>query len=317
MGASSGIRRCWTGAAGHCIAGVASAVLLVGVSGGALASTGDDGPVAAQDEPGAVSRQAPEWPFRGVVQYWASKATGHNVLRYWSTGTGEINEVRLGPLTWCNTYPGVSQGSVAVGSWGGPFNVGYSIPWGDEAYPVLFSAPGDSMHTGETPEPGVDKTFLEGKLDLSREQGVIHLATPSQSAHYAHDQQVPGHLVAVDEPEVEETGGSGEERDEDDMYGPGFGLIGTDGFYYALGIYWPEPACPGDEGFLVAGDTGEVVACGYTIGPALGGLAFVLPEGSPRLLEEFALPDAETSRSCEGLNVENLPVPRPVLGGDP
>ena len=317
MGASSGIRRCWTGAAGHCIAGVASAVLLVGVSGGALASTGDDGPVAAQDEPGAVSRQAPEWPFRGVVQYWASKATGHNVLRYWSTGTGEINEVRLGPLTWCNTYPGVSQGSVAVGSWGGPFNVGYSIPWGDEAYPVLFSAPGDSMHTGETPEPGVDRTFLEGKLDLSREQGVIHLATPSQSAHYAHDQQVPGHLVAVDEPEVEETGGSGEERDEDDMYGPGFGLIGTDGFYYALGIYWPEPACPGDEGFLVAGDTGEVVACGYTIGPALGGLAFVLPEGSPRLLEEFALPDAETSRSCEGLNLENLPVPRPVLDGDP
>ena len=252
-----------------------------------------------------------------MVQYWASKATGHNVLRYWSTGTGEINEVRLGPLTWCNTYPGVSQGSVAVGSWGGPFNVGYSIPWGDEAYPVLFSAPGDSMHTGETPEPGVDKTFLEGKLDLSREQGVIHLATPSQSAHYAHDEQVPGHLVAVDEPEVEETGGSGEERDEDDMYGPGFGLIGTDGFYYALGIYWPEPACPGDEGFLVAGDTGEVVACGYTIGPALGGLAFVLPEGSPRLLEEFALPDAETSRSCEGLNLENLPVPRPVLGGDP
>ncbi len=193
----------------------------------------------------------------------------------------------------------------------------YSIPWGDEAYPVLFNAPRESVHSGETSEPGVDRPFLEGRLDLSTEQGVIHLATPSEGAYYGHDSQVPGHLVSVDEPEVEGTDGSGEGRDEDDIYGPWFGLIGTDGFYYAIGIYWNEPTCPGDEGFLVAGDTGEVVACGYTIGPSLGGLTFVLPEGSPRLLEEFALPDVETSRSCEGLNLENLGVPRPVLDGDP
>ena len=291
--------------------------MLVSLSGGAFADAVVDGSDGAQGESTEVSRQAPEWPFRGIVQYWVSKNSGHNVLRYWSTETGEINEVRLGPLTWCNTYPDVSQRSVAVGSWGGPFLVSYSIPWGDEAYPVLFNAPRESVHSGETPEPGVDRTFLEGTLDLSREQGVIHLAAPSQGAYYDHDPQVPGHLVSVDEPEVEETDGSGEGRDEDDMYGPWFGLIGTDGFYYAIGIYWNEPACPGDEGFLVAGDTGEVVACGYTIGPALGGVRFVLPEGSPRLLEEFALPDTETSRPCEGLNLENLPVPRPVLDGDP
>ncbi len=46
-----------------------------------------------------MSRQAPEWPFSGMVQYWASKSSGHNVLRYWSTETGDINEVRLGPVT--------------------------------------------------------------------------------------------------------------------------------------------------------------------------------------------------------------------------
>lgn len=74
-------------------------------------------------------------------------------------------------MTWCNTYPDVSQRSVAVGSWGDPFLVSYSIPWGDEAYPVLFNAPRESVHSGETSEPGVDRPFLEGRLDLSTEQG--------------------------------------------------------------------------------------------------------------------------------------------------
>lgn len=89
--------------------------MLVSLCGGAFANAVVDGSDGAQGESTEVSRQAPEWPFRGMVQYWANKNSGHNVLRCWSTEIGEINEVRLGPLSWCNEYPMSRRDAVILG----------------------------------------------------------------------------------------------------------------------------------------------------------------------------------------------------------
>ena len=277
---------------------VAALVLLCAV---VSAGTGLGGSVAALDDPAAGSGQAPEWPFRGIVHNVYSESDGHPVLRYWSTATGEVSDVRLGPQTWCPVPLEVHAGTGILATYGHSF-ARYFVPWGDEAYPVIRGLD-FGRDAGENPGPGLDRSFLEGRLEISDDDGRLRLATPREEAFYGGG---PDGLHVIDPPSGEVSEVGAEERE---LFGPWEELLGTDGFYYGLSVAFDEPACQFEWSLLMAGDTGKVVACDFAMGPAMGGLTFVLPEGSPRLVDEFSLPRPYQGE-CEGLDLRTLPPPR-------
>ena len=152
------------------------------------------------------------------------------------------------------------------------------VPWGDEAYPYFAKS------------EDVPRRYLRQARELGVEVSVVaegfRVVTAGGEAYYRRTDD--GGLLRTGGSLEEHLEASGVESDEDFEFGWHYvvGLDGTDGFHYGFRLVHPEPNCQWEEGFIVAGDTGEVVACGLE----RGGAWLVLPEGAPRLVERFALP---------------------------
>ena len=246
---------------------------------------------------------SPVWPFRGVVN-----DGGGGVLEYWDAGTGAVSRVRIGTSHGCPNPVVGNEEYVEVGGW--PAGVGgdviLRVPWGDEAYPYLaWSEDVPRRYFKQTGDVGVEvSTVAEG----------FRVATAEGEAFYRRTDDGGLRLVR--------TGGSLEEHLEAVGVAPGEDyeffwhyrvyFDGTDGSHYGLRFVHPEPNCQWEEGFIVAGDTGEVVVCGL----GLGGALLMLPEGAPRAVERFALPrwgDCDPSEDWHArLRVLSL---LPVSGG--
>ena len=162
-------------------------------------------------------------------------------------------------------------------------------------------------------------SYLEGKLKVSSVKSVgpflLRVASPDNEAIYDLTGEL-GWEAGLAWAEAPTEPPSEEELIEWYTYTPAVGLIGTDGSYYGIGLYYSEPAsCPRDNGFLVAGDTGEVLACGWgggdrqhgSAGLPMGGAAFVLPEGSQGMLERFAVPQPVSADQCNPFDLDALP----------
>lgn len=232
---------------------------------------------AGADSEGVVPvGAAPVWPFRGVVN-----SVG-NLLEYRDAETGAVSGVRLGGFQGCQGQVANNEDYVEVASWS-PGGVGGAIlrvPWGDEAYP--YFAPSEDVplrYFGRARDVGVEvSTVPEG----------FRVATAEGEAYYRRSDDVGLRLVRTGDSLEEHLEAVGVDPDEDYEYWWHYyvELDGTDGYHYGFWLVHPEPNCPFEEGFIVAGDTGEVVACGS----GQWGALLVLPEGEPRVVGRFALP---------------------------
>ena len=227
---------------------------------------------AAGSAGGASVGVAPVWPFRGVVN------GGGDVLEYWDAETGALSEVRLGNQPGCPSPVVGNEDYVELESWsgGGGRDVILRVPWGDEAYPYFALS--------EDVPRRFFKQSRDVGVDVSTVLGGFRVVTAAGEAYYR---------ISDDwEPRLVRTGGSLEEHAAavgdgiDPGWEPFFYFDGTDGYHYGFRAVHPEPNCQQEEGFIVAGDTGEVVVCGWMRGGAL----LVLPQGAPRVVERFALP---------------------------
>ena len=295
------------------------AVVWLGVAmsgvGSAVGSPVSGGGGGAVDSEAALGR-APQWPFRGIVTY-REGGDGRGRLEYWSSVTGEVVRVGLGPGfgdSDCLQPVRVGDGSVRVE---GLDHVGglasYGVPWGDEAYPLF---PGRGIGGHRSSGEGVLGSYLQGRLEVSTAVdgfGLVRVASPEAEAVYEPVgtwREGVGLVLGTVPVQVL----SEEELRESRAWVPEFRLIGTDGFHYALGVYPGEPRCPEGAGYLVAGDTGEVLACAKDYGAPLRGAAFVLPEGVRGILERFALPEPVAAGECGPFDLAAL-APRPQEGG--
>ena len=250
-------------------AAAALALLCVGALGAA-------GSVEASSTEGASAGRAPEWPFRGVVNH------GGDVLEYWDAETGTLSGVRLGGPQGCPSPVVGNEDYVELAWWslGGGRDVILRVPWGDEAYPYFAKS------------QDVPRRYLRQARELGVEVSVVaagfRVTTAGGEAYYDRADEGGLRLLRTGGSLEEHLEASGVESDEDFEFGWHYvvGLDGTDGFHYGFRLVHPEPNCQREEGFIVAGDTGEVVACGL----GRGGAWLVLPEGAPRVVERFALP---------------------------
>lgn len=241
-----------------------------------LLCVGSFGTTGAASEDGGYMGVAPAWPFRGVVHY------GGRVLEYRSAESGEVRRVWIGGPHGCPSPVAGNEEYVEVSGWapgGGP-DVILRVPWGDEAYPYFAwseDVPGRYF-----------KRARDVGVEVSAVPGGFRVATAEREAYY--------HRPDDGGPRLVRTGGSlgqhleavGVESEKDFDFGWHY-LVqfdGTDGFHYGFRLVHPEPNCRWEEGFIVAGDTGEVVVCGL----GRGGAWLVLPEGSPRSVERYMLP---------------------------
>ena len=264
-----------------------SAVLCVGAV--------EAGSVEAGSAQGASVGVAPTWPFRGVVNF------GRDALEYWDAETGALSEVRLGDPKGCPSPVVGNEDYVEMDWWaaGGGREVILRVPWGDEAYPSLVLS------------EDVQRRWFKQTRDFGVEVSVVaegfRVGTAEGEAYYR---------ISDDwEPRLVRTGSSLEEHlqvvEPGDDYDFGWHyrvhLDGTDGFHYGFRAVHPEPNCQQEEGFIVAGDTGEVVACGWMRGGAL----LMLPQGAQRVVERFALPQPGGCHRSEGwdFNLEGLSLP--------
>ena len=255
-----------------------TAAVIVVLAGGKAVGTDVHGAVTAEDGLGEVIGPAPAWPFRGIVNI------GPGVLQYWNTDTGELTEVRLGTLPYCPSVPAVTDSHVLVSAFtlDGPW-VDYSVPWGDEAYPQFAPVEGTVFPRQ------VSSSFLTGKLEVSFAAERLRVATPEREAYYLTHPGGPVGLALSD-------AASGREHEDDDIWGDVVELDGTDGYHYGFRIVHAEPACQAEDFFIVAGDTGKVVACGWSYG---GGATLVMPPGFPGLVDRFELPLPVGGDECE------------------
>ena len=273
-------------------AAAALALLYVGALGSA-------GSVEASSTEGASAGRAPEWPFRGVVNY------GGNVLEYWNAESGARIEVPLGGGLSCPSPVVGNEEYMEVYGWpaGGDRDAILRVPWGDEAYPYFaWSEDVPRRYFKQVRDVGVEVSTVAAGFRVTAAEGE---AFYRRSGDYEELRLVRTggslgeHLEAV-----------GVEPDEDFEFGWHYRVLldGTDGFHYGFRLVHPEPNCQWEEGFIVAGDTGEVVACGL----GRGGAWLVLPEGAPLAVERFALPrwgDCDPSEDWHiGLGGLSLPL---------
>ena len=258
---------------------------------------------------------APEWPFRGVVNYVSRRvvsddASGDLGWRYWSADTGEwdrdflqfwdvesgrLHEVPMGrTLPACYTFPLVYDDYVELQTWE---DVVFRVPWGDDAYPHLVT-------TETVSDPyGGHGPFLDGDLELSYSDERLRVATAAGEAFYA---TWWSDAYPLDAPRA----GSGDKglfvsdadsgeamHPEDEMHWASVAEFdGSDGRHYGLSVNRAEPACWAEDSYIVAGDTGEVVACGSRYG---GGPRLFEPEGSRQRPRVLALPQSTVGMDCD------------------
>ena len=263
---------------------------------------------------------APEWPFRGVVNYVSRRVVNEGVLGhpgwyYWSADTGEwdrdflqfwdvesarLYEVPMSPtLAGCYSLPLIHDDYVELQGYSMVSSSGFTVlrvPWGDDAYPHLVTT-----ETVSNPYGGFGP-FLDGDLELSYSGDRLRVATAAGEAFYAtwwSDAYPPDapRAGSGDRGLFVSDAGSGEALSaEEEMWAPVAGFDGSDGRHYGLSVVYSEPACVAEDSYVVAGDTGEVVACGSRYG---GGPRLFEPEGSRQWRRVLALPQSTVGMDCD------------------
>ncbi len=258
---------------------------------------------------------APEWPFQGFF----APALG----RFWDTGRGRVHDVSSDmDLGACyEIYVDVDAESVRMGyaSYPDPKAKHYVIPWGDAAYPVVkrdtaSQQPSDSTAPG--PDARRETLRLTGdRIDFtaqisswySDETEVTYSHIVTFEAHSALGSKTYLPLASEWSPvggfvEIDAEGLPTDDLGAMDRLAEEFGQRayiqelgspGSDGRFYGLTLYYQaHPVCRDIAlGFVVDGETGQVVACYDYMMEAQTSLVFVAHADS-FLLDDFALPSA-------------------------
>lgn len=297
---------------------------------GVLAASGSAGDGSAPVPEGALWRRvdelairpSPVWPFRGVVNRGAASAElSGDVLQYWDADTGEYSEVLLShtgvPGGDCSGTPVADEHAVELSllTWPG---VVYSVPWGDEAYPVLFMSQ-DAL-TGRS---GSVSFGAAGSVSVVFEGGepLVRVSDGSSERYYS-----PGmfEFAQIDsEPVYTQAPENSDNRELEDIGDiPGqITLDGTDGYHWGVTVTPPSTmACPEEYGFIFAIETGELVACGWT---RRGGAFLVGQPDTLQQVDTVAFPET-TEEWDEGqcvpgswgsLDISTLKIPLPAAPG--
>ena len=242
-----------------------------------------------------IGTQAPSWPFDGIIN---SRRTS---LQFWDVNSGALNEVSLGTAAQWDCYfdPLVAEDHVEIRILGG--YITYLVPWGDLAYPSFVPS---------------ETEFVRSSLQqLPNGQELEVMYTPSELLRVRVGESVgyyevlSNELVRIDRHIAEQRQST---MAEDDLMAwvPLAFVSGTDGYHYGFRILFREPACPAEMGFVVAIDTGEIVACGSIPMGGLGGPVLVSADGSDYTLDRAALPDPGNSAPCVSyLDLNELSLP--------
>lgn len=263
---------------------------------------------------------APGWPFRGVLNYVSHRVMGESVSgrsswHYWSADTGEwdrdflqywdvesetLYEVPMGPtIPGCAGTPLVYDGYVEFHSFNSNSYLNWTVlrvPWGDDAYPHL-------VRTETVSQPyGGFGPFLDGDLHLSYSGDRLRVATAAGEAFYftSSSDAYPSGTNQTGSGEtglfLSDAGPENADSADEGMWDPIAEFDGSDGRHYGFSVIHAEPACVAEDSFIVAGDTGEVVACGWRYG---GGPRLTEPEGSQPRSGVLALPQATVGIDCD------------------
>lgn len=300
---------------------------LTGLSGGSRGEAGASHAVervnGRVDGVVAGGSPAPRPPFRGVLNYVSRRVVGGGVTgraswHYWDAGTGEwgrdflqywdvesetLYEVPMGPtIAGCAGTPLSYDGYVEfdILNWSGSQTI-LRVPWGDDAYPHLVS-------TEARYQPyGGSGPFMGGRLHLSYTDDRLRVATPAGEAFYATRSDTDPSTPPVTGLFHSDAGTADAGSADEGMWSPVAEFDGSDGRHYGISVIYAEPACTAEDSYIVAADTGEVVACGWRYG---GGPRLTEPEGSQRRSEVLAVPQATTDMDCEDpLDLRDLVVP--------
>ncbi|MDE0268610.1 MAG: hypothetical protein OXI96_06195 [Acidimicrobiaceae bacterium] len=205
---------------------------------------------------------APRWPFSGVVSYGSvPEPREFGVLQYWNADTGGYSEVRLIHSSWpiggCPGLPVANEDAVQFNLDNWP-RVIYSVPWGDEAYPIVVG----SQDTAGRPE---SISFGEaGTISIVSDGvfSVVRVSVGTLQKYYS----VGAYGLSLTDHDPEKP----QESDGVvDFPTPIVLLDGTDGYHWGVRVVSSETACPDENGFIFAIETGELVACGWSRGGAL------------------------------------------------
>ena len=234
---------------------------------------------------GVIGR--PSW------HYWNAEtgAWDRDFLQYWDVESETLQEVPMGPtIAGCAGTPLAYDGYVEfyTFNWNGSQTI-LRVPWGDDAYPHLVST-----EAAQQPYGGFGP-YMGGDLHLSYSADRLRVATGAGEAFYATSSDVDPSAPAVTGLIHSDAGtgdvGSADER----MWSPVAEFDGSDGRHYGLSVIHAEPACVAEDSYIVASNTGEVVACGRRNG---GGPRLTGYEGSQQRAI-LALPQATVGIDCE------------------
>lgn len=131
----------------------------------------------------------------------------------------------------------------------------------------MFTYPGGRFLRAPAVQVGEDlvvEEVADGVFGISTSEHIGYYGLGWGGLRYLGREYVPPETTEADEQRAREMGDT-------------FWLTGTDGRWYGFGSYVHyEPACPpypGGKGFVVAGDTGELVICGWSfLAPVLASL---------------------------------------------
>ena len=159
----------------------------------------------------------------------------------------------------------------------------------------------------------VSGPFLDGDLQLSYSGDRLRVATAAGEAFYVTSSS-DAYASGTNQSGSGDTGlflsdagpDSANSADEG-MWDPIAEFDGSDGRHYGLSVIYAEPACVAEDSYIVAGDTGDVVACGWRYG---GGPRLTEPEGSQQRSGVLALPQATVGIDCDKpLDLRDLATP--------
>ena len=172
----------------------------------------------------------------------------------------------MGPtIPGCAGTPLVYDGYVEFHSFNSNSYLNWTVlrvPWGDDAYPHL-------VRTETVSQPyGGFGPFLDGDLHLSYSGDRLRVATAAGEAFYftSSSDAYPSGTNQTGSGEtglfLSDAGPENADSADEGMWDPIAEFDGSDGRHYGFSVIHAEPACVAEDSFIVAGDTGEVVACG-------------------------------------------------------
>lgn len=279
---------------------LAGAVIICGVI--AMLGTTSGRNALAQSGSGNIQvppewAKAPKYPFRGAIKVESRSNDGTDesviYLQYWDDERAALHSVFMGQVSvTCANEPSVSDSGVMYthfNDMGASSHFG--IPWGDTAYP-LYWTPNEML---ADPFPEWLQAQVMATVDSPTRGSWLALSIGEHTAWF--DLENRDKLTLVNHPgsEVDYRGAS-ELRE---LYGGFFaGFGGTDGRNFAIRLYSGVESPCDDYSYIFDGISGDVVACGWSVGgPVLWDQTMEADESS------FVLPEPPVDLECNPVNL--------------